>query len=58
MVGIISRQLNKKALIKRLDSNVTTNDITILNDKILEEIPGISFTSVENGIKRFVNENL
>ena len=58
MVGIISRQLNKKALIKRLDSNVTTNDITILNDKILEEIPGISFTSMENGIKRFVNENL
>ena len=57
MVGIISRQLNKKALIKRLDSNVTTNDITILNDKILEEIPGISFTSMENGIKRFVNEN-
>ena len=32
-------------------------DITILNDKILEEIPEISFTSIENGIKRFVNEN-
>ena len=58
MVDIISGELNKKAFIKRLDSNVTTNDITILNDKILEEIPGISFTSVENGIKRFVNENL
>ena len=58
MVDIISGELNKKAFIKRLDSNVTTNDITILNDKILEEIPGISFTSMENGIKRFVNENL
>ena len=57
MVDIISRELNKKALIKRSDSDMTTNDITILNDKILEEIPEISFTSIENGIKRFINEN-
>ena len=56
MVNIISREVNKKALIKRSDSDVTTNNITILNDKILEEIPGISFTSIENGIKKFINK--
>lgn len=56
IVKIISKALGQTPLIKESLEDVPLVNITVSNKKFLDAFPNFSFTSMESGIKKYINE--